>query len=39
MNLENLEVIVKEIILTVPNQYYGFLELRLLYQYIVAQRK
>lgn len=39
MNLENLVVIVKAIILTVPNQLYGFLELRLLYQYIVAQRK
>lgn len=39
MNRENLEAIVKEIILAVPNQLYGFLELRLLYQYIVAQRK
>lgn len=39
MNLENLEVIIKEIILSVPNQLYGFLELRLLYQYVVALGK
>lgn len=29
-------MIVKEVILTVPNQLCGFLEIRLLYQYIVA---
>lgn len=36
INLETLEAIVKEVILTVPNRLFGFLEMRLLYQYIVA---